>query len=421
MKRALSDKLPVLLLLSTLVLSTSSAQAAPPADLPPAQAAAHALDGHPALAAARAEARAAQVEQERLRAGDYEVNLHLSTQRRETRGGPGYSEWQAGLERSLRLPEKARLDAGIGLSLAEEAQERLADARHEAAKQLLNLWYDARQATLEAALWRRQAELLQQQQRIVAARVKRGDAARLEAHLADAAVAQAQSRVATTTAREQAVRAELRARFPELPAPEVMAVPPEAPEQNETVWQEKTLEHNHELQAIQRALERARLLTRRAEAERMPDPSLGLHLASEQGGNDRIFGVSLSLPLPGQARRALPRQRLAEAEALAAREAEARRRLTAEASSNWHNARAGAETWRRLADAAQAVARHADLAQRAHELGELGLAEALQARGHALESELAAGLAGLAANQARARLLLDAHQLWPLAATGEHP
>lgn len=408
-------------LLALLIISISGAQAAPPADLPPEQVATRALDNHPAVVAARAETRAAQVEQERLRIGDYEVNLQLSTQRRETRGGPGYTEWQAGLERPLRLPGKARLDAGIGLSLAEEAQERLADARHEAAKQLLNFWYDAHQATLEASLWRRQAELLQQQQRIVTARVKRGDAARLEAHLAEAAVAQALSRVAVTTAREQAARAELRARFPELPAPAADVASPQTPEQNETFWQERTLEHNHELQALQRALERARLLTRRAEAERMPDPSLGLYLASEQGGNDRIVGVSLSLPLPGQARRALPRQRLAEAEALAAREAETRRRLAAEASNNWHHARAGAETWQRQAEAAQAVARHADLARRAHELGELGLAETLQARSQALESELAAGLAGLAANQAHARLLLDAHQLWAVALAGEHP
>jgi outer membrane protein TolC len=345
------------------VLGISGAQAAPPADLPPAQAVARALDSHPAVAAAHAGVQAAQVEHERLQAGEYEMNLRLATQRRETRGGPGYTEWEAGLERSLRLPGKARLDAGIGLGLVEEAEERQADARHETAKQLLNLWYDARQTALEADLWRRQTELLQQQRRIVEARVKRGDAAKLEAHLADAAVAQAQSRMTAATAKDRAARAELLARFPELPAPEVIAAPPMAPEQSETVWQERTLDHNHELQAIQRALERARLLTRRAEAERMPDPSLGLYLAGEQGGNDRIFGVSLSLPLAGQARRALPRQRQAEAEVLAAREAETRRRLAAEASSNWHLATAGAETWARLTEAAQAVARHADLAQ----------------------------------------------------------
>jgi outer membrane protein TolC len=95
-------------------------------------------------------------------------------------------------------------------------------------------------------------------------------------------------------------------------------------------------------------------------------------------------------------------------------EAAARRRLTATSEANWQRASAGVDSWRRLDEAAQAVARHADLAQKANELGELGLSEVLLARRSALEAELAAGQARLAANEAIARLMLDAHQLWSL-------
>ena len=393
---------------------------APPADLPPAASVEQALSAHPMVRAARAGMRGARAEHDVLKAGEHEYGVSLSTQRRNVSGGPDYTEWGLGVERGLRLPGKARLDDRIGAQGVLAAEERVGDARHESARQLLGLWYATRQAGLEAALWRGQADLYREQQRIVAARVKRGDAARLDQLQADAALAQALSQAAAASAREQAALAELKARFPELPPPDDSAARPAAPEGDQAAWLAHTLEHNHELLMAQRALEQARLRTRRAEANRLPDPTLGLHLASEQGGDDRIIGVSLSMPLPGEGRRSQARVHLAQAEALAEMEAATRRRLAAEAAANWQRAAAGVESWQRLDEAAQAMARHADLARRAMELGELGLSETLLAQRSALESQLAAGQARLAANEAIARLMLDAHRLWPLGDGDEH-
>lgn len=403
-----------------LALPALAAQAPIPADLPPAAAVAQALATHPGVRAAQAELRGAEAERSRLVAGEHEYNLRLATQRRAVQGGPDYMEWSAGLERGLRLSGKAELDARIGEQGVLEAGERVGDARHEAARQLLGLWYAARQAGLETRLWRQQIGLVEDQKRIVDTRVKRGDAARLDTLQADAALAQAQSQAAAAEAREKAALAELGARFPELPVPGEADAEPVLPEGGAAAWLEHTLEHNHELLAARRALDKARLQTRRAEAERRPDPTLGLHLASEQGGDERIVGVSLSVPLPGEGRRAMAGARLAQAEALAEMEAAARRRLAAEAAANWQRAAAGVESWRRLEEAAQAVGRHADLARRAHALGELGLSDTLLARRAALEARLAAGQARLAANEAIARLLLDAHRLWPLGDDDEH-
>jgi outer membrane protein TolC len=404
-----------------LVGGTAAAGEPPiPADLPPAEAVELALDAHPQVRAAQARLRAAQAEHERLKAGAYEYELGLASQRRDSRGGPDYTEWSAYLSRGLRLPGKADLDRRIGQQGVLEAEERVGDARHEAARQLLDLWYAARQTALEAGLWRQQATLLTDQKRIVETRLKRGDAARLDLLQAEAALAQALSQSAAAGAREQAARAELAARFPELPVPDDNAAQPVAPEGDPALWVARTLDHNHELLAAQRALEQARLLARRAAAERRPDPTLGLHLASEQGGDERIVGVSLSLPLPGGARQAEAQAGLARAQALAELEADTRRRLTAEAAVNWQRSAAGVDSWRRLEEATQAVGRHADLARRAHELGEVGLSEALLARRAALEAQLAAGQARLAANAAGARLLLDAHRLWPPGGAGHY-
>ncbi len=385
-----------------------------PGDLPPKAAVEQVLSAHPMVRAARADVRGALAEHERRKAGEHEYGVRLSTQRRSVSGGPDYTEWGAGIERGLRLSGKAALDDRIGAQGVMEAEEKVGDARHEAARQLLGLWYATRQAGLEAGLWRQQADLLKDQKRIVETRVKRGDAARLDVFQADAALSQALSQVAATQAREKTALAELKARFPELPAPDASVAVPVIPEGNEAAWLERTLAHNHELLAVQRALEKARLLTRRADADRTPDPTLGLHLANEQGGSDKIFGVSLSIPLPGGSRRAQARVQLAQAEAMAEMEAATRHRLAAEAAANWQRVVSGMESWQRLEEAAQAVTRHADLARRAGELGELGLSDTLLARRAALEAQLAAGQARLAANEAIARLLLDAHRLWSL-------
>ncbi|MEW6678577.1 MAG: TolC family protein [Pseudomonadota bacterium] len=392
----------------------------PPADLPPLAAVEQALSTQPLVRAAQAEVRGAQAEHNLLKAGEHEFGLSLSTQRRSVSGGADYTEWGLGIERGLRLPGKAALDDRIGAQSVLAAEERIGDARHEIARQLLGLWYAAKQAGGEADLWRRQADVLKEQLRIVQTRMKRGDAARLDVLQAEAAQAQAQSQAVAAEAREQTALAELRARFPELPPPDDQVAAPTIPEGDEALWLSRTLEHNHELMAAQRALEKARLQTRRAEANRLPDPILGLHMASEQGGNDKIIGVSVSIPLPGQARRSQARVQLAQAEALAEMEAATRRRLAAESAANWQRVAAGVASWQRLDEAAQAVTSHAALSRRAHELGELGLSETLLAQRTALEAQLAAGQARLAANEAIARLLLDAHQLWPLGADSDH-
>ncbi|MEW5788656.1 MAG: TolC family protein [Pseudomonadota bacterium] len=406
-------KAPVVLLL--LLATAKGFASGVPADLPPPAVVEKALAAHPGVRAARAELRGAAAEASRLRAGEYEYGLRLATQRRSAGNGPDYTEWSAGLERGLRLGGKASLDAQIGELGRSEYEERLGEARHEAARELLDLWYASRKASLEARLWRQQVSLLEDQKRIVDTRVRRGDAARLDALQAQAALAQAQSSAVASEAREGIALAELRVRYPELPAPQDNSVSPVVPEGDELAWLDRTLAHNHELLAIRRALGKARLLARRSEAEGVPDPVLGLYLASEQGGAERILGLSLSLPLPGEGRGAQTRVRLAQAEVLAEQEAALIRQIKARVAGNWRLAVAEVETWQRLEEVALVAEKHADLARRALALGELGLSDTLLARRNALDSRLAAGQARLAANEAIARLLLDAHQLWPLA------
>ena len=76
-------------------------------------------------------------------------------------------------------------------------------------------------------------------------------------------------------------------------------------------------------------------------------------------------------------------------------------------------------TWQQAHEAAQAIRSNAELVGKAYSLGESSLSDSLIARRFALESSLAENLAQLDANEARYRLLLDAHQLWPLGNDGD--
>ncbi len=388
---------------------------AAPRDLPSAESAQAVLASHPDVRVALAALAAARAQAEKLSAGDYELGVRVTGQRRSIVDGADYSEWQAGIERPVRLLGKARLDRGIGSAGVAEAEERVGDARHEAARTLLTRWYAVHGARSESELWRKQVEILERELDIVDRRVKGGDAARIDRVQAEAALAQARATQQQAEDRLRRAQAELSAQYPGLTPPADVRAEPSLPSGTADDWVRYTLDHNHELLALGHALEQARLQAERFEADRVPDPTVGVHVGSEQGGDERLVGASLSIPLAGRARTAQAQQQRAVAEATAQKLDGARRRLAAEAAINWQRASSGIESYRSLKTAAEASLTHAALAQRAHELGELGLAEALLARRQALDAQLQAEQARLTANEAIARLLLDAHRLWALA------
>ncbi len=392
-----------------------AAEFPPPADLPPLETVVAILGDHPAVREAGALLRVAVAERDALDAGPNELQLRIAGQRRDIVGVRDSSdEWSAGIERSFRLFGKAGLDEDIGARGVDEAREKVGDARHEVARHLVGLWYGALRALAEVQLRAAQASLLEEVRGTVATRQRRGDAARIELLQADAALALARSSQQQALARQHASLAELRASFPDLPPAASAPAIPALPAGGEADWIAATLEHNHELLAVQSALERSRLAARRASRDRLPDPTLGLFYANEQFGDEDIVGVSVAMPIGSGARRAEADRQRGQADALAELEMATRRRLETEAVVTWERASTGVETWRQLRTAADAMTTHADLARRAFELGEMPLAESLLARHNAADAEVAAEQARLDANEAVARLLLDSHRLWSI-------
>ncbi len=382
-------------------------------DLPPTAQVLRVLHAHPLVLGARAGVDVEQANRDRLAAGPYEFGVRIgAAQRRDA--VRDYAEWDVALERPLRLPGKAQLDARIGAQGVEQARLGLGDALHETSRSLLRAWFAVVRASAAEREAGAQAGLLRDQLGVVKKRVASGDAPRMELNLVEATLAQSEAQAAQALGREAAARAELAQMFPGIQVPaQPVLTEPAPPGHDLAYWRARVLEHNHELAVARSEAQRRVLLASRAQSERTPDPTVGVRHGSERSGAETVTGVFLMIPFPGEARAAAGTAASAQAAAAAQHEALVMRRISAETESAYRNALGAWEGWQRARAAARGLERNASLVSRAYALGESGLAEVLAARRYASESALAARNASLDAAESRYRLLLDAHLLWP--------
>jgi len=407
----------VLLLLAGFAASAVAAD--PASTLPPAEIVARVLRDAPDVQAATSQIRAEEANRRRLEAGPHEWNLRLGGQQRRSAPATGpnerFSEWNSAIERPLRLPGKAATDAELGAAGVTLAETAYGDALHEASRSLLKAWFVWLRETAASAQWTAQVELLDRQAKAIERRRQLGDAARLDAIQAEAALAQAVAQRPQAEARRRSASEDLRRRYPGLPLNEPATLDePQPLAGSDTEWIAALLEHSHELGLARGEAQRARIAAERQRQDRMPDPSVGLQFSLERGGEENVVGAYISIPLPGDARRATADASLAQAEAAGRRAEAVARRIGAEAATLLQAVQSATPAWQAARDAAERLERSADLTARAYQLGEGSLNELLTARRLANEARLAARTSQLDALELRYRLLLDAHRLWDL-------
>ena len=385
-------------------------------DLPPPAQVGSALGNHLLVLNAASELRMEHANQRKWNSGNYEFNLRAgSSQRKIASTGQNLKEWDVALERPLRLFNKVGIDEDIGVASVARAGYALGDARHEAARTLLQLWFAWQREQAQAALWQQQVDILKQQAQMAEKRVKAGDAPRLELNQAQAAAAQASVSWHQAQRRAQLAGNDLISQFPAIQLPErVPPTTPQAVEHNLAFWKSRMLEHNHELGRAQEQSRVQQLLAQRSRADQMPDPTVGVRYANEAGGSEKVAGVYVSVPLSFGQRSATAEGATQQAAIASDQEAFVKRRLEGNIYTTHTQAANSYNTWQQAHEAAQAMRSNAELVAKAYSLGESSLSDSLSARRFALESSLAENLAQLDANEARYRLLLDAHQLWPL-------
>ncbi|MFA6972446.1 MAG: TolC family protein [Gallionella sp.] len=385
-------------------------------DLPPPAQVENALANHLLVLNATSSLKMELANQRKWNSGPYEFNLRAgSSQRNIVNTGQKLKEWDVALERPLRLFNKVGIDENIGTASVQRAEYALGDAHHEAGRTLLKLWFNWQREQATAALWQKQVEILKQQAQMTEKRVKAGDAPKLELNQATAAADQAGVSWHQAQLRAQLAGNDLTRPFPAIQLPEKL--PPATPELVEhdfTFWKSHIFEDSHELGMVQAHNHVQHLLAQRSRADQIPDPTVGLRYSHEMGGNEKVTGVYLMVPFSIGHRNATAEGVEQQAFIAADQEAYVKRRLEGDVYAAHLMAVKSFETWQHAHEAALSIRNNAELVAKAYTLGEASLSDSLTARRFALESSLAEHLAQLDANEARYRLLLDAHQLWPL-------
>ena len=157
-------------------------------------------------------------------------------------------------------------------------------------------WFVWLKENAGAEQWAEQIALLEKQSRSIQRRQQLGDAARLEAVQAEAALAQAEAQLAQARARRNSAAEDLRRRFPGLPLSEPGSIAePSAITGSESEWLDLILEHSHELGIARGEAQKAQLAAGRAGRDRLPDPTVGVQVARERGGEEHILGAYIAI------------------------------------------------------------------------------------------------------------------------------
>ncbi len=385
-----------------------------PPDLPPTELARQSIDQDPGVVEARRALSAAGHGAAALRAGSHEWTTKVAAQRRRYDNGGNSNEWTAALERTIRIGGKAELDAQLGDSEMLIGKARIGEARHEAARALADLWLDTLATTRQRELWAEQLSFAETSHQAVEKRRKAGDASLLDVNVARADLIEVQRQLSAATSAEAKAKAKLAVRFPTLKYEPKPLAEPTALDMSLPQWRERILAESDPIKIAEGLLKKAELSAARANADRIPDPTVGVYTASEAFRNERIIGLSVSIPLSGSYRSERMQQALQEAEAARAKVERQKRDEEAEIVEAYADATGGLERWRLASQGLSTTRDSARLTQRAYTLGEADLQTLLLARRQALDASSAAEQARVETLRWHYRLLVDAHLIWAL-------
>lgn len=405
-----------LLLISLLTVSGTALAVQPvnPPGLLPTEIARALLEQDPGVAAARAGLDVALQEAGILDKSPYEWTTRVLSQQRRLETGPRYNEWNAGIERTIRLPGKAAADRDIGKATVEESQARYGEALHESARELMALWVDWLAAERARELAANNLQSVQASLVAVEKRFRAGDASKLDLSIARAELAEQRRLDNDAKTQASAAWSRLSTRFPGVTR-RVLALPTPLPiGEDGAFWRARILAESDALKVVQAQMRKAQAHAERARTDKIPDPTLGIHTASEIGSRERIFGVTFSIPIPGGVRDSRSAKAIAAVE-VSRQEVELKRRqLETGIASAIVTAQGAYDSLRMANEGAAAMQENAGLMQRAYALGEAELQALLLARRQATAAMNNALQAQVTALKAYYGLLVDAHLIWEL-------
>ncbi|MFZ6747337.1 TolC family protein [Undibacterium sp. Ren11W] len=392
--------------------------------LPPEQAVRKTLENLPQLRSGALGIELANSGKTRLQAGQYEWTLRATAKRRSEQNGERFNEQELTLERPVRWFGKAAKDLAIGDKGIELAHAAQADLWHEASRSLMKDWFDSLRESAGIRRLGEQLTLAEQLRGIAEKRVKAGDAAQLELLMADTETRRVSILLQQAQLREEQIRQMLETNYPGLPQPRLEQLPvPATLTESASFWQDKIMDDNHELELAQAEADLFNLQAGRIASDKMPDPTVGVLSSREQtqnGGQTRMLGISISIPLPGGARSAEASNASLKARMAAERVTQARLKVYSAAQRVITDSKRSHAIWQTMQQIQQQSLTQASKMMSAYKLGEASLSEALATRRQALDATLASESAQIDALAALARLLLDAHLIWSIDQVAEN-
>ncbi|MDE3141197.1 MAG: TolC family protein [Pseudomonadota bacterium] len=392
------------------------------AALPDQALAMRAIQALPEVRRKAAEFDAARARADMRNIGNREAQVTWIPQDRRVQDGTHYREWELDIDKSVRWPSKYLLDKRIGQLGVEAARLDFEDSHHAGARLLLAQWSAWLRAGSDAAVSARIATLIEQERALVARRVHAGDAAQKDLLAADAALAEARASAIEAGLAEQSARRTLAATFPTLPLPQ--RVPrvenPPALAGAAAQWQARIVDVSHEIGMARSTAEQREVEARRARADRVPDPVLGVRVLSDLGGHEKVYGVILGLPLGFRYRGAQAAEAGAQAQAAAQDLSLVMREVHLSAAQVVSQAEALHALWQQRALAQAAATASLEKTRRAYALGEAGISEVLLAAQGAAKTDQAAGRAAVDTLYAVERVAVDAHARWHRHAEAAH-
>ncbi|MFW9615947.1 TolC family protein [Aquabacterium sp.] len=341
---------------------------------------------HPLWRAQTAQSQAEQQQAEQRRAGPHEWTPSLMVGRRQaaaeaTTPSTREREWEATLERGIRLPGKQLAAEQASQQQQNLSSQRLQQTWRQLALQALTQYSDWLREARLTTLWQAQVNLLTRETQATDKRQRLGDASRVDSAQMQAALSQAQWQAQAAQQRQEARGRQLQSQFPGWPLtmPTASQQPPTDALDVPAVT-DAQVANDPEWRAAQLEADQALTLASLDQREQTPDPTVGLKLAQSRNSAEKMLGVTLSWPIGGAARSHAAQASAAQAEAARQRAEWARtqaqqgytqaRQNVTDSLQRWQLAHAA---WQQLQDVALSL-------EKGFRLGEGSLNELLQAR-----------------------------------------
>ncbi|MEO1963831.1 TolC family protein [Hyphomonas sp.] len=373
-------------LAGTLVLAQpAAAQTDPVVDLME-----QAIRTSPTYRSAKADVDRASASARRIASGPYEFEINASGGQRKIddplASENRYTEWSAGISRTVRLPGKRQVDANLAQLETDLAGTGLDQSLFAEREKFAMLWSAWRRADLLSASSASQAAEALRIAELQQIAVDKGAERQIRADqlAAEAGLLQLQAEQDRTAA--QVARAALVARYPDIVFPETTAPLDVSGAMIDPLF-EATAEDTPAYRRAGLLAQQAKLKAQRARMEKRPDPTFGLDFGNEFGGSETSVMARVSIPIGGSARRAYAQEMSATATVAELDRVTAQREAFQAVQSARQSLGAAMTLYEKSLETAESSRKILETIQKGYDYGEITITEFLNGRRALISAE----------------------------------